>query len=65
MLINLKQNNLENTMREIANIKIFNQLSKILYNFFEHYILTELKNNNYEIKFIDTFKKITNKNKYL
>ena len=65
MLIILKQNNLENTMKEIANIKIFNKLSKILYNFFEHYILTELKNKNYEIKFIDTFKEITNINKYI
>ena len=37
----------------------------MLYNFFEHYISTELSNNNYEITFIVIFKDITSKNKYI
>ena len=65
LLIILKLSNLENNMKEISNIKIFYQISKILYNIFEHYILPELVNYNYEIKFIEIFKEISTKNKYI
>ena len=65
LLIILKLTNIEKTRNEIANIKIFYQLSKILYNIFEHYILSEINNNNYETKLIELFKDINNKNKYI
>ena len=65
LLILLKENNIESTIKEIENIKIFHQLSKILYNIFEHYIFNELISNNYDIKFLDMFKEISIKNKYI
>ena len=65
LLIILKENNIDSTIKEIENIKIFHQISKILYNIFEHYIFNELINNNYDIKFLDMFKEISSKNKYI
>ena len=65
LLIILKQSNSQISLNEIENIKIFFQLSKILYNIFEHFIFPDLINNNYNLNFINLFNEIINKNKYI
>ena len=65
MIIILKQTNIDNIIEEISNIKILSQLSKLLCNIFEHYILSDLINNNYNLKFMNIYKEITQKNNYI
>jgi len=65
LLILLKLTSDENAIVEIVNSEIFHQISKILYNIFEYYILPDLNNNEYNLKFLDFFKEITKINRYI
>ena len=65
LLILLKLTKIENAIVEMSNSEIFHQISKILYNIFEYYILPDLNNNEYNLKFLDFFKEITKINRYI
>ena len=61
----LKLTDIECAIKELSDSEIFYQISKILYNLFEHYILPDLHYNNCSLKLINSFKEIANKNKYI
>jgi len=65
LLILLKLTAAENAIIEMINSEIFHQISKILYNIFEYYILPDLNNNEYNLKFLDFFKELTKINRYI
>ena len=65
LLILLKLTTAENSIVEMKNSEIFHQISKILYNIFEYYILPDLNNNEYNLKFLNCFKEITKINRYI
>jgi Dullard-like phosphatase family protein len=64
-LILLKLTDIECAVKELSDSEIFYQISKILYNLFEHYILPDLLYNNCSLRLINSFKEIANKNKYI
>ena len=64
-LILLKLTNIESAIKELSDSETFYQISKILYNLFEYYILPDLHYNNCSLRLINSFKEIANKNKYI
>ena len=64
-LILLKLTNIESAIKELSDSETFYQISKILYNLFEYYILPDLHYNNCSLRLINSFKEIVNKNKYI
>ena len=64
LLIKLRQINNDDIIKETYS-EIFYQLSKIFYNIFYSYILPDLENNEYDLKFIDSFNEIIKTNKYI
>jgi len=64
-LILLKLTNIESAIKELSDSETFYQISKILYNLFEHYILPDLHFNDCSLRLINSFKEIANKNKYI
>ncbi len=65
IIVILKQSYINNAIEVLSNKKIFNQLSKLLYNIFDNYMLPDLINNNYKMKFMETYKEIIKKNNYI
>ena len=65
LLILLRQTNIEYAIRKITNSELFYQLSKILYNIFNYYIIPDLDNNDNILKIIKFFNEIIKKNNYI
>ena len=64
-LILLKLTSIETAIKELSDSETFYQISKILYNLFAHYILPDLQYNDCNLRLINSFKEISNKNKYI